>query len=75
MVNSSCRRFQSAASAMSEFQTIALVYVSATFSRSVKRSEVAKFSSSSYCASVSPCRPARTERWTPQYSHSMDLDT
>jgi hypothetical protein len=65
----------SASSAMSAFQTIALVYVSATFSRSVNLSDSVKFSRSSYFASVSPCRPARTERWTPQYSHSIDLET
>lgn len=65
----------SVSSAMSAFQMIALVYVSAIFSRSVNLSESVKFSSSSYFASVRPCRPARTERWTPQYSHSMDLET
>jgi hypothetical protein len=57
---------QSASSAMSAFHTIALVYVSAAFSRSVNLSESANRSSSSYFSSVSPFRPAWADRWTPQ---------
>jgi len=34
-----------------------------------------KFRRSSYFSSVSPFRPAWTERCTPQYSHSIDFDT
>ena len=37
--------------------------------------ESAKCRRSSYLSSVSPFRPAWTERCTPQYSHSMDLET
>lgn len=66
---------QSASSAMSAFQMMALVYVSAARSRAVNRSESAKFRRSSYLGAESPCRPAWTDRWTPQYSQSMDLDT
>jgi hypothetical protein len=60
---------------MSAFQTIALAYVSATFSRSLNRGEPWKLRRSSYCASVSPFRPAWTERCRPQYSHSIDFET
>jgi hypothetical protein len=49
--------------------------VSAAFSRGLNFSDSVKFSSSSYFSSVSPFRPAWTERWTPQYSQSMDLET
>jgi hypothetical protein len=65
----------SASSAMSEFQMMALVYVSATFSRSVNLDEVVKSSRSPYLSSLSPFRPAWTDRWTPQYSHPIDWDT
>jgi len=70
-----CSVVHNASSAISAFQTMALVYVSATFSRSVNLGESAKCRRSSYFSSVSPFRPAWTERWTPQYSHSMDLET
>jgi hypothetical protein len=60
---------------MSEFQTIALVYVSAAFSRSVNLSESANRRSSSYFSSVRPFRPAWTDRWTPQYSQAIDFET
>lgn len=60
---------------MPAFQMMALVYVSAARSRAVKRSDSLKLSSSSYLASESPCRPAWTDRWTPQYSQSIDLET
>jgi hypothetical protein len=65
----------SASSAISGFQMMALVYVSATFSRSVNLDEVENLRSSSYWSSLRPFRPAWTDRWTPQYSHSIDLDT
>jgi hypothetical protein len=44
----SCSFSQSASSAISEFQMMALVYVSATFSRSLNFVEVANLSRSSY---------------------------
>jgi len=53
---------------------MALVQVRAAFSRSLKRSESWKFRSSSYLAS-SRLPAARAERWTPQYSQSIDFDT
>jgi hypothetical protein len=53
---------------------MALVQVSAAFSRSLKRSESWKLRSSSYLAS-SRLPAARAERWTPQYSQSIDFDT
>ena len=67
-------RSQSPSSAIEESHMIALVQVSAAFSRSVKRSDCWKFSSSSYLASSS-LPAARAERWTPQYSQSIDLET
>ena len=45
------------------------------FSRSVNRADFSKLSSSSYCSSLKPFRPAWAERWTPQYSQSIDFDT
>ena len=74
VVKLACRRSQSASSAMPESHMMALVQVRAAFSRSVKRSESWKFRSSSYLAS-SRLSAARAERWTPQYSQSIDFDT
>ena len=70
-----CSFVHSASSAMSAFHTIELAYVSATFSRSVNLGDSVKFRRSSYFSSVSPFRPAWTERCTPQYSHSIDFET
>ena len=53
---------------------MALVQVSAAFSRSSKRLESWKFRSSSYLASSS-LSAARADRWTPQYSQSIDFET
>jgi hypothetical protein len=53
---------------------MALVHVSAAFSRSLKRSESWKFRSSSYLA-FSTLSAAGAERWTPQYSQSIDFET
>jgi hypothetical protein len=60
---------------MEASQIIALVYVSAAFSRSLNASESAKCSRWAYFASELVPDPDRTDRWTPQYSHSMDCDT
>ena len=74
LLKCSCSRSQSASSAIPESQRMALVQVRAAFSRSLKRSESWKFRSSSYLAS-SRLSAARAERWTPQYSQSIDLET
>jgi len=55
-------RAQRASSAISAFQMMALVYVSATFSRSVNVFESAKCRRSPYFSSLSPFRPAWAER-------------
>jgi hypothetical protein len=74
-VKCSCRRAQRLSSAIEASQMMALVYVRAAFSRSVKRSESSKLSSSRYFSSGMACCPTRADLWTPQYSHSIDWET
>lgn len=74
VLKQACSRSQSASSARLESHRMALVQDSAAFSRSSKRSESGKFRSSSYWASFS-VSAARADRWTPQYSQSIERDT